>query len=94
MVRRSARRDEVYAQQTRFTLSDHLVLRHCRRLRQRAGARDVETDAVDARLRGELEHAAVGIAPSHIVRVLGAAQRAEVFAVRVENPKSTGAADI
>ena len=54
------------------------------------GTRDVESDAIDARLRREIERLPVGVAPSHVVRMFRPAQRAQRFAVRVENPQAAG----
>ena len=45
-------------------------------------ARDVQADAVDARECGDVQRAAIGVAPRQVVRVLGEAQEAEALAGR------------
>jgi len=60
------------------------ILRRCICPRARAG--DVQADAINSRLRGEIQRAVVGIAPVEVVRLLRAVQRAEQFTRRRKDP--------
>src|SRR5260370_2839241 len=52
-----------------------------------------QPNAVDSGLRSEKKRLPIRIAPSHIVRVLRATQRAEVVAFRRKNPQPARPAD-
>src|SRR4051794_10979620 len=60
----------------------------------RADAGDAEADAVDARQRGHVEAAGVGVAPGEVVGVLGQADEAELLAFGREHPDAARPADV
>src|SRR5919108_2606827 len=60
----------------------------------RTHAGDGEPHPVDARQGGDVERAAVRVAPGQVVRVLGQLDESELLALRREDPDAAGTADV